>query len=231
MPAERDSDRGQDTSKHLVIGGLLPRKRFRMPAGIPRPARLTTAVRRRQEIRKRIPETSSRVPFRRKRRRRTQRTPRRNHKDERRRQGALPSERHAENSPRYRRRQSPRSPKRRSAFRIGKTTARTRRTAPPEPKDREPARRCRPETSERSTKGPDKRSERKSGEKSVPESIVPEPKNRYRCEERTAPSGVREKRTDAPGRVSAPSAPYAPAGTLTRRSARARYSADSCWPD
>lgn len=78
---------------------------------------------------------------------------------------------------------------------------------------------------------PDKRSERKSGEKSVPESIVPEPKNRYRSEERTAPSGVRGKRTDAPGRVSAPSAPYAPAGTLTRRSARARYSADSCWPD
>ena len=109
MPAERDSDRGQDTSKHLVIGGLLPRKRVRMPAGIPRPARLTTAVRRRQEKRKRIPETSSRVPFRRKRRKRTKRTPRRNHKDESRRQSALPSERHAENSPRYRRRQSPRS--------------------------------------------------------------------------------------------------------------------------
>ncbi len=109
MPAERDSDRGQDTSKHLVIGGLLPRKRFRMPADILRPARLTTAVRRRQEKRKRIPETSSRVPFRRKRRKRTKRTPRRNHKDERRRQSALPSERHAENSPRYRRRQSPRS--------------------------------------------------------------------------------------------------------------------------
>lgn len=233
MPPERDSDRGQDTSKHLVIGGLLPRKRFRMPAGIPRPARLTTAVRRRQENK----ETDSGnvvarpVP---------KKTTEEDEKD-------TPPEPQGRKEAAGRsavgkacRKQSeipaqainhPAPPKRRSAFRIGKTTARTRRTAPPEPKDREPARRCRPETSERSTKGPDKRSERKSGEKSVPESIVPEPKNRYRSEERTAPSGVREKRTDAPGRVSAPSAPYTPAGTLTRRSARARYSSNSCWPD
>ena len=219
MPAERDSDRGQDTSKHLVIGGLLPRKRFRMPADILRPARLTTAVRRRQEKRKRIPETSSRVPFRRKRRRRTKRTPRRNHKDERRRQSALPSA----ITP------FPRNDGAHSA-------SEKRRHGHGEPLRRSPKTGSRRDDADRKRRNvlrrvPDKRSERKSGEKSVPESIVPEPKDRYRSEERTAPSGVREKRTDAPGRVSAPSAPYAPAGTLTRRSARARYSADSCWPD
>lgn len=103
----------------------MPRKRFRMPADILRPARLTTAEGHPAGTTR--TKGGGRALCRRKGMQKTVRDT-----------GAG---------------NQPRSPKRRSAFRIGKTTARTRRTAPPEPKDREPTRRCRSETSERSTKG------------------------------------------------------------------------------